>query len=366
MKAKKILFTIPNFKTAGSGKVVFDLLKGLQECFIVEVAVFEKGGALCDEIEKRGIKVHAFKFTEKGKPYWTVLKRIKRIQQFFKKNQIDLIHSWHYLDDWTEALAARMCGIPYVYTKKSMSWGGKDWIWRSRLSNRIITINTEMNRDFFPGWRKAVYMPLGLDLADYPPQKPSKEKLAQLFQPGDFSLVSVANMVPVKGIETAISALGILGNTQIKYFLVGACEANYRKSLEALISHHGLESQVFFMGKTTDVQPYLAGTDLFVIPTKNEGRKEGQPMAPIEAMSSQRLVAGSKIPGVTDILAEFPEFLFEAGNANELAAIIKRVMEMPQEERDKIALAMRQKVEREYNMERFIEGHRVLFSELLH
>ena len=41
----KILYTIPNFKTAGSGKVVHDLVKGLdKEKFSPEICFFHSKG----------------------------------------------------------------------------------------------------------------------------------------------------------------------------------------------------------------------------------------------------------------------------------------------------------------------------------
>ena len=77
-----------------------------------------------------------------------------------------------------------------------------------------------------------------------------------------------------------------------------------------------------------DVRPYLALADLFIIPTKNEGRKEGMPIAPLEAMAMGKIVLGSNVSGVTDILKEFPENLFEAGNIKELERKIVKFKSM--------------------------------------
>ena len=41
-----------------------------------------------------------------------------KLSKFFKKLEIDLIHSFHYGSDYSEALAAKFAGIPWVYTKK--------------------------------------------------------------------------------------------------------------------------------------------------------------------------------------------------------------------------------------------------------
>ena len=44
------------------------------------------------------------------------------IISIFRKLKIDLIHSFHYGSDYSEALAAKFAGIPWVYTKKNMNW----------------------------------------------------------------------------------------------------------------------------------------------------------------------------------------------------------------------------------------------------
>ena len=50
----KILFTIPNFDTAGSGKVVYDLVKNLdRSVFEPEICCYHNRGAFFKEIENR-------------------------------------------------------------------------------------------------------------------------------------------------------------------------------------------------------------------------------------------------------------------------------------------------------------------------
>lgn len=357
---KKILFTTPNFKTAGSGKVIFDLVNGLRNDFIVEIAVLSEGGFLYDELKKLGVKIHVVKFAQKAKPYSTLLYRLIPMIRFLKDNNIDLIHSWHYNDDWTEVLAARIAGVKYVYTKKNMNWGGKDWLIRSRLSNRVIIINSDMGKMFFPNWRNTRFLPLGIDISAYRPLPLNNEVYKEQLQGSEFIIISVANLVPVKNIELVILALSLIPHRNFKYFLVGNCDSKYQITLDNVIKEKGLTENVIFLGQQNDVRPFLSGCELFII----SSIKEGQPIAPIEAMACQRLVAGSEIPGIKDILADFPEFLFETNNAEELADVIINVMSMSNEKRNQIASEMRQKVEKSYNMERFIEAHKELYNTL--
>ena len=161
----KVLYTIPNFDTAGSRKVVYDLVKGLDKTvFAPEICVFHTRGAFFKEIEKLGVPVHVFKFETDYRPFATLLFRVLKISKFFKKHQFDLIHSWHWSSDITEPLAAKLAGIPFVYTKKAMGWGNKSWLWRSKLSTKVIAINKDMMQQFFNKMpEKAINLPLGVD-----------------------------------------------------------------------------------------------------------------------------------------------------------------------------------------------------------
>ena len=52
-KKIKILYTIPNFDTAGSGKVVYDLMKNLDRTiFEPEICCFHTKGSFLEEIER--------------------------------------------------------------------------------------------------------------------------------------------------------------------------------------------------------------------------------------------------------------------------------------------------------------------------
>ena len=79
--------------------------------------------------------------------------------------------------------------------------------------------------------------------------------------------------------------------------------------LEADVRFLGKQEQIVFLGKHKDVRPFLVNSDLYVIPTLNEGRKEGMPMALVEAMSMGIPVLGSNISGVNFVLKDFKNFL---------------------------------------------------------
>jgi glycosyltransferase involved in cell wall biosynthesis len=349
----KVLYTIPNFDTAGSGKVVYDLVKGLDKSkFSPQICVFHTKGALFKEIEKLNVPIHIYQFTTEYRPLSTFFFRVWKISRFFKKNKFHLIHSWHWSSDFSEPLAAKLAGIPFVYTKKAMGWGNKNWIRRSKLSTQVIYINDDMGSQFFSKMKtKAVPMALGVDTQYY---KPRKKEIPEGLYIGndDFVIVSVANLVPVKGIEDLLIAVSQLNDKKIKTFIVGNNENDYGQNLIKTYQNEN----IYFLGKRNDVRPYLAMADVFVIPTKNEGRKEGMPVAPLEAMAMGIPVIGSKISGITDVLKLYPEHLFEAGNNHDIKAKILRIKAMDEDERSLLKKHIREYTEENFSLKHFINA----------
>ncbi|MFC4721205.1 glycosyltransferase [Geojedonia litorea] len=363
-KKIKIAFTIPNFDTAGSGKVVYDLVKGLDpKRFEAHICCTHSRGAFFKEVKALGVPIHEFAFYTSYRPYLTLPLRIYRISRFFKRQHFDIIHSWHWSSDITEPLAAKLAGIPFVYTKKAMGWGNKAWRWRSQLSSHIIAINTDMMQQFFKKLaHKTSYIPLGVD-TDYfmPLEKCYKSPEGLQFSKSDFVIVSVANLVPVKGIELLLEAVEQLNDPNIKVLIVGDDQNAYGTELKERYAN----PCVFFVGKQLDVRPYLALADVFVIPTKDEGRKEGLPIAPLEAMACERVVIGSTISGIKDILLPFQDCLFEAGNHSELMKYILRIKALSQTQRNAIAYSMRSYVQNEFSIDAFIVQYAKFYKTLV-
>lgn len=359
MKKIKILYTIPNFDTAGSGKVVYDLVKNLDSnTFLPEIACFHNRGAFFKEIEKLNVPIHIFQFTTEYKPLPTFIFRVLKISKFFKHNKFDIIHSWHWSSDFSEPLAAKFARIPFIYTKKAMGWGNKAWKWRSQLSTKIIAINQDMMNEFFESFHlKTIKLPLGVDTHVYQPQNQdnSLKKHLQL-QANDFVIISVVNMVPVKGIEILLDAVRKMKDPSIKVLLIGNDKSEYVETLKKEYS----EKQIHFLGKQLDVKKYLALANLFVIPTKDEGRKEGMPIAPLEAMAMGIPVIGSRISGIKDILEDYPNHLFEASNIADLIEKIKYSRSNPINKEELVKM-----VREKFSLDSFIKQREALYKSLL-
>jgi glycosyltransferase involved in cell wall biosynthesis len=281
-------------------------------------------------VEKLGVPIHVFNYETDYYPLWSFPLRLWKVVRFFKELDIDIIHSWHWSSDFSETLAARLAGKKYVYTKKNMSWGNKAWRIKSRLSSHVITINNGMQSLFFKIKSNISYIPVGIDMNYFKPL-PKQNNLEGIDLKDKFVIISVANMVPLKGIEVLIEAfLKIDKNkdVRIELLLVGSHRGDYGKKLIHLASGY---SNIHFLGKKMDVRPYLAEADVFVIPTISHG--EGQGVAPLEAMAMGIPVIASDLAGLKDVMKGYEKNLYQPGNVEEL---IKRLLAAFYEKNEKV------------------------------
>ncbi len=370
MKKIKILYTIPNFDTAGSGKALLNLALGLdKDQFEPHIVCLHDKGDFFKTVKESGIPVHIFNYLPKERPILKMLRDCWKVSRKFKAINPDIIHSFHYSSNYTEALVAKMAGIRWTFTKKNMSWGGSSansWKLRSFLAQKIIVQNTDMEQLFYPKSNKTNLIPRGVVLDKFKAGVPKEEiKIAMNTLPQQRVLICVANLVPIKGIETLIEAFNKVHTeyTDWVLWLVGDDNNEYGVKLHELVSALQLNSKVIFSGKQLNVSDYLNHAEIFVLPTQDKG--EGSPVALLEAMANSKVVLGSKVPGIKDQLNNFSEHLFEAKNTNELADKLRYFMSYSKKDLEELGQQFYVYVANNYTISSEITKHEKFYFSLL-
>jgi glycosyltransferase involved in cell wall biosynthesis len=370
-EATPILFTIPNFTTAGSGRAMLNIVERLDRSrFAPTICTLKPGGSLEAEIERLGIPYIHAAFALPARPLATLAMRAHRAAAAFRPHGFVLWHSFHYLDDYTEPLVARFAGAKaWIYTKKNMNWNRRSWWLRSLLASRVAAQNTDMVRDFFSSprlRRKTVLVPRGVDTDRFRPDVPRRLGLREKLgvPPGAVVAGCVAQILPVKGHPTLIEALARV--PELRLWLAGKeLDENYAAGLREQIRSLGLKDRVTFLGEVQDVPAFLAELDLFVLPTWNEWRMEGCPVSLLEAMSSARPCIATDIPGSRDIVESGRSgVLVRPQDAAALAAALGRLLGDPAQRRA-LGDAARDRIRAGYAIEVEVKAHEDLYAGVL-
>lgn len=369
MRNINILYTIPNFITAGSGRVLVNIALGLnREKFSPTIYVSRRGGLIEAELEAAGIPVIEAPFTVPAKPYLGLLGRCKAAARAFKPDGFDLWHSFHYADDYTEPFIARLAGArAWIYTKKSMMWGTRAWVVRSLLAKHIIADNQDMPALFFDKFRLADKVRVihhGVDTTHFKPVQVDRAAYrAALDLPPQAALVGlVAHLVPVKGHTDLIDAAALCPSIHL-VFAGRANDTTFFKQLKAKANHLGLERRVHFLGNVADIAAFHAQMDIVALPSLSRG--EGCPVALLEAMACAKACIATDVPGSRDLIQDgVSGLLVTPEDPYSLAQAIQRLVDDPSL-RQRLGAAARQRMEEHFTIEHEVAAHEKLYEEIL-
>lgn len=334
MNKVRILFTIPNFLTAGSGREMFNVIERLDKnTFEPFIAVSQAGGVLYEEILKKGYPIITEKFcAEEHKSTFNKVASAVLLSRKFRPYRFQIWQSFNWSSDYTEALVARFAGAKYVYVKKNMNWDRLAWKVKSQLSTAIVARNTTLiNGPLGEGrLRNKSYLVPGGVSANFNATSMSDWRL-RLNIPANATLICcVAQLVKVKDHRTLISAVSKFNDV---YLVLAGAERDmeYRSSLQRLIAEKQLDNRVFLIGAVNNIAELLHASDIFVLPTTNkDGHEEGCPVALLEAMAAGVPCIASNVAGSRDLIKpQQTGLVFAPGEVAELAECIKYYLSNP-------------------------------------
>ncbi|MCU0486179.1 MAG: glycosyltransferase [Anaerolineales bacterium] len=327
-----ILFSIPNFVTAGSGLVVLDLLRSLDRQEFTPLVCVSRRGGMDVEVARMGAQLICVPFTVSPNPRLSLLTRSAKQAGPFKGLKIDVWHSWHYADDYTEPLIARFAGArKWIYTKKNMSWGSNGWRLRSLLADRIVVNNPRMVDLFFTSplyRRKIAVIPQGVDTERFHAIPGASGFRASIGIPEQAFLIGcVATLGPNKDHPTLLRAAAALSDKP-HIVLIGRGDPEYVASLQGLALELGISDQVHFIGSVENqtLPDVLNQIDTFTLTS----RADGLPVALLEAMACERACIATRCGGPEVVISDGRDgFLVDIGDSLALAKIIEQLIRRP-------------------------------------
>lgn len=288
----------------------------------------------------------------------------------------DVLLAYLPLTAFIGAVAGRMAGIRCVvigkralgnHQSRTLGWAKYD-----RIANRLahkITANSQavkddtITRDGVDDDKIAV-IPNAIDLARLDESHRSREELRQSFglTDADVLLLTVGNVIPYKGHSDLLDALELLDPAQRER--VHLILAGRPGDLGEELVGRAREKSVNFrlLGPRSDVSDLLRASDLFVLPS----HEEGMPNALIEALATGVPAIATDVGGIPEVLEHGAlGALVPARNAGYLsAAILDAVADL--DARKAAALSSVPMVRKKYALENVYRSHMDLFGTFVH
>lgn len=243
----------------------------------------------------------------------------------------DVIHANWSITGVIAGLAGRLTGTPCITTLRGTDVELGE---RSRLFRLALRLCVRLNRHSVTvgaGLRARIasllgqnessmaFIPNGIDQLFFDVPPPVAQPI--------LTLVAIGSLVPVKGLETLLQALALLGSEcDWRLTLVG--EGPERSSIEARAQDLGISDRITLTGALAPaaIPGILAKHAVFILSSRSEGR----PNALLEAMAAGRAIIASDIPGVRELIVDGRNgLLFPVDQPRALAECLRRLHDEP-------------------------------------
>ncbi len=219
-------------------------------------------------------------------------------------------------------------------------------------TDRIVVISPQQKRELAETYRVAApdkfrIVPLGMDL--------SRFRWKERWEAGaEIRVGLVGRLTAIKDPHLFLEAGRLVqeGDPRVKLVVVG--DGEMRSELERAAGG-GAE----FLGNRNDIEALMPTLDVLVLSSRNEGT----PMSVLEAFASGVPVVATAAGGCVDLLAEDRGLLSPIGDAQALAANIRRLVGEP-ELAERMRIRARDYVHERYALKRMLEDMGALYEDL--
>ncbi|MCX8037469.1 MAG: glycosyltransferase [Candidatus Sumerlaeia bacterium] len=337
-----------------------------QPPFRVSVVCLRERGALADELERAGVPVVVLPMRSRLSPGG-----IARLARWFRRGQVDLVHSHMYRSNVPATFAARTAGIRavlcQVHNINTWETWRQRWMdrWLLRWRRAMIAVSEEVKRDVVANLRcppdrvRVLYN--GIDLSEYERAVRSPALLRRMGVPdGRLVVVVLARLVEQKGHLRLLHALESMRADLPPCHFLFVGEGGMRETIEREIRRRGLDDLVTLTGHRADVPAILASSDVSVLPSDREGFSN----AIVESLAAGVPVVATDVGGNREaVISGECGYLVPPDDSNALAQAIKTVLDDGALRR-RMSESARRRAQR-FSLDRMLDETRQLYREVL-
>ncbi|MCW5891713.1 MAG: glycosyltransferase [bacterium] len=305
----RIAFFAPLLATGGTQRHLQQILALLdRRRFEPVVVTLKPGGEIEGELRAAGVPVMCLGMgTRLGAP--SSVRGVLRGARALRRARVDVVHGYQWRPALIGTVVGRLAGARLMLASKRSLTGDDSrarHAWR-RIARRVDTVivNADVlrNEGEAQGMRaRWMLLQNGVEVDHFDVGPPDPAARAALGLDRERPVVAtVGRLEGRKGQDVLVAAtrplLATAGERPPQILIVG--DGPLRNALAAQARELGVAASVHFAGTLADVRPALAATDVFVLPS----REEGMSNALMEAMAAARPVVATAVGGNPEVLA---------------------------------------------------------------
>ena len=331
------------------------------------ICCLARRGDLAADVERAGIPVWELGYRKRY-----TCSSIWRLSRLLRRHRVKVLHTHLFVSGLVGRLAGLLAGTPVMITHEHGKTLWKKWYHRllERMALPVTDLRIVVSRDILSLRREHEHTPpskmrLVHNAVDPRAFEIADEVRAALRQElgveDKFVIGTVGRLVDAKSYDILLEVAEDVCRKRPEARFVVVGEGPLGGELRRRAETPGLSGKVLFTGQRTDIPDLMAAMDLYLITSK----REGLPLALIEAMMSGRAVVSTSVGGIPDaILPDREGILVESGDRAGLTEAILALMDDPDRRRTLGERAQRKAVER-YSPEKVLQELEKIYREFL-
>ncbi len=298
----KIAIISTNADLAGAPRHVSDIVRHMRDHYEI-LTIFGEEGPIAEECRKSGATVLVLNDLRSKISPITDTRTVFRLAKLLMKEKVDLVHAHSSKAGLVGRLAARMAGVPFIFTVHGWGFGEQ----RSPLQSAVVRVSELCTRPFVSHYvavseadRRQGILEIGIDPARIITIRNGRERSRETAEPDkSTAIVMVARAEnKQKDFDTLARAVAVK-NFPGEIWLVGA--GTDSEDFKAAFSQAAgpAAEKVRFMGESDNVPHILSQAGIFCL----SSLYEGMPLSIIEAMAAGLPVVATDVGGVAELVA---------------------------------------------------------------
>lgn len=289
---------------------------------------------------------------------------VLRLRRVVRRERPDAVHLHSRRGaDVLGAVAAKLAGRPCVLSRRVDNPESRLWVaLKYRLHDRVIAISQGiadvLAAEGVPASKLRVVRS-SLDPKPWQQAEPRAAFAREFGVPEDALLIGVvAQLIERKGHRVLFEALRALPQREgLRLICFG--QGPLREALEREAADLG--DTVRFAGFRKDLNRWVGALDVLAHPALMEGLG----VSLLQASAAGVPIIACRAGGMPEAVADgFSGLIVKPGDAGELAAALRRLIEDP-ELRRRLGAQGRARIEREFSVEQMVEGNLAVYREIL-
>jgi glycosyltransferase involved in cell wall biosynthesis len=279
---KNICYIISGDQWAGAEAQAFLLIKEIANLLKVRIQVILfNDGLLAKRLQELNVKID---IVDEKRNILSVVKQVIKILKIYK---YDVVHVHGYKENFIGGIAARLCGIRNVVRTHhgialAVSVDLKNYLIKNSFNVQEISV-------IHNGINTAVESTSGLE---------SAMDRDENSRSGKIHIGTAGRLVPVKGHIYLIEGIRRVVEVNNNIFVSIIGEGPLQNELKNRVEKFGLNQYISFLGFCKNIEKYINGLDIFILPSLHEG----MPMVLLEAMKLGKAIIASEVGGIPEAI----------------------------------------------------------------